>query len=144
MVLQNADWYGIPPLSQLVIMAAETSLGDPALGGSLARHNNFGCMRYSSTDTPWGQLSDARISVAGKDWYSFPTPEAGMTAFGRYLKSGVNGFYVSILDSPNPDWHRFAAVYYGSSVSGFSSYVSRLYAIQASFRAQAKASGVSL
>ena len=144
MVLENADWYGIPALSQLVIMAAETSLGDPVLGGSLARHNNFGCMRYHGADTVWGQLSDARILVAGKDWYSFPSPQAGMTAFGRYLKSGVDGFYVSILDSPNPDWHRFAAVYYGSDVSGFSSYVSRLYAIQASFRAQAKASGVSL
>ncbi len=144
MVLQNADWYGIPALSQLVIMAAETSLGDPVLGGSLARENNFGCMRYHGADTAWGQLSDARIWVAGKDWYSFPTPQAGMAAFGRYLKSGVNGFYVSILDSPNPDWHRFAAVYYGSGVSGFSAYVSRLYAIQARFRAQAVASGVGL
>ena len=143
MVLQNADWYGIPALTQLVIMAAETSLGDPSLGGTLARRNNFGCMRYHGADTVWGQLSDARIWVAGKDWYSFPTAQAGMEAFGRYLKSGVNGFYVPILSSGNPDWSRFAAVYYGSGVSGFSSYVSRLYAIQARFKAQAAASGVS-
>lgn len=143
MVLQNADWYGIPALTQLVIIAAETSLGDPSLGGTLARRNNFGCMRYHGADTVWGQLSDARIWVAGKDWYSFPTAQAGMEAFGRYLKSGVNGFYVPILSSANPDWSRFAAVYYGSGVSGFSSYVSRLYAIQARFKAQAAASGVS-
>ena len=144
MVLENTDWYDVPVLPQLVIMTAETSLGDPILGGALARRNNFGCMRYAGTNNAWGQLSDGVVRVAGKDWYSFPTPQAGMIAFGRYLKSGVNGFYMSILDSPNPDWHRFAAVYYGSGVSGFSSYVSRLYAIQARFRAQAAASGVSL
>ena len=144
MVLENTDWYGVPVLPQLVIMAAETSLGDPILGGALARRNNFGCMRYAGTNNAWGQLSDGVVRVAGKDWYSFPTPQAGMAAFGRYLKSGVNGFYMSILDSVNPDWRRFAGVYYGSGVSGFSSYVSRLYAIQARFRAQAAASGVSL
>ncbi len=88
MVLQNADWYGITPLSQLVIMAAETSLGDPKLGGTLARRNNFGCMRYHGAGTAWGLLSDGRIWVAGKDWYSFATPQVGMAAWGRYLEAG--------------------------------------------------------
>lgn len=143
MVLQNAEWYGIPPLSQLVIMAAETSLGDPRLGGTLAQHNNFGCLRYHGADTPWGVLSDGRIWVAGYDWYSFPSPDVGMAAFGRYLKVGANGFYLPILTSPNPDWERFAAVYYGSGVSGFSSYVSRLYSLERSFRASAARYGVS-
>lgn len=143
MVLQNAEWYGIPPLSQLVIMGAETSLGDPQLGGTLARRNNFGCLRYHGADTPWGSLADGRIWVAGYDWYSFPTPDIGMAAFGRYLKVGANGFYFPILTGPTPDWHRFAVVYYGSGVSGFSSYVSRLQSLERSFRAAAARYGVS-
>ncbi|HLA80900.1 MAG TPA: S-layer homology domain-containing protein, partial [Thermoleophilia bacterium] len=120
MVLQNVDWYGIPALSQLVIMAAETSLGDPKLGGSVARANNFGCLRYHGADTPWGLLSNGRIWAAGKDWYSFSSAAVGMTAFGRYLKAGVDGFYVPILKQAYPDWEEFAAVYYGRGVSGFS------------------------
>lgn len=143
MVLQNADWYGIPPLSQLVIMAAETSLGDPKLGGTLARSNNFGCMRYHGGSTPWGQLSDGRIWVAGKDWYSFASPQIGMAAWGRYLKSAMNGFYVPILSAVNPDWDRFAAVYYGRGVSGFSSYVHKLHTIENRLRAMASEHGVS-
>ena len=143
MVLQNADWYGIPPLSQLVIMAAETSLGDPQLGGALARRYNFGCMRYHGPDTSWGLLSDGKIWVAGRDWYSFPSPDVGMAAWGRYLKSAVDGFYVPILNAPNPDWERFAAVYYGRGVSGFGSYVRRLNAIENRFRVMAAEHGVS-
>lgn len=144
MVLHNVDWYGIPALPQLVIMAAETSLGDPALGGSLARHFNFGCMRYHGASTAWGVLANARIWVAGKDWYSFPDAATGMAAFGRYLKVGVNGFYVPILNQPHPDWEAFAAVYYGRGVSGFSAYVSRLRAIESKFRSMAADQGVSL
>ena len=144
MVLQNADWYGIPALSQLVIIAAETSLGDPSLGGSLARHNNFGCLRYHGADTPWGLLSDDRIWVAGKDWYSFPDAAVGMAALGRYLKVGADGYYLPILSQDHPDWERFASVYYGRGVSGFSAYVSRLRSIESRFRSMAAEHGVSL
>jgi len=144
MVLQNADWYGIPPLAQLVIMAAETSLGDPELGGALARSNNFGCLRYHGSDTPWGQLSDGRIWVAGKDWYSFPTPAIGMAAWGRYLKSAMDGFYLPLLSAERPLWEEFAAVYYGRGVSGFASYVNRLRSIESRFREMASERGVSL
>ncbi len=144
MVLQNAAWYGIPALSQLVIMAAETSLGDPNLGGSLARHYNFGCMRYSGTGTVWGSLSSGPVSVAGKQWYSFPDAATGMAAFGRYLKAGVNGWYGPILTQAHPDWERFASVYYGSGVSGFGAYVSRLRTIESSFRSLAAQHGVTL
>jgi hypothetical protein len=143
MVVQNARWYGIPPLSQLVIIAAETSLGDPRLGGALARNNNFGCLRYHGSDTPWGQLSDGRIWVAGKDWYSFPSPAVGMAAFGRYLKSAVDGRYLPMLTADNPLWEEFAAIYYGRGVSGFSSYVDRLHAIERRFRQMAAEQGVS-
>ncbi len=143
MVLQNADWYGIPPLAQLAIMAAETSLGDPELGGSLARSNNFGCLRYHGSDTAWGQLSTGRIWVAGKDWYSYPTPAIGMAAWGRYLKSAINGLYLPLLSAERPLWEEFAAVYYGRGVSGFSSYVNRLSAIESRFREMAAERGVS-
>jgi hypothetical protein len=143
MVIQNAEWYGIPPLSQLVIMGAETSLGDPKLGGSVARHYNFGCLRYHGAGTPWGLLSNGKIWVAGKDWYSFPSAQVGMAAFGRYLKAGVDGFYVPILSAAHPDWGRFAAIYYGRNVSGYSSYVNRLNALERSFRAEAAEAGVS-
>ena len=143
MVLQNADWYGIPPLAQLVIMAAETSLGDPELGGALARSNNFGCLRYHGGDTAWGQLSNGRIWVAGKDWYSFPTPAIGMAAWGRYLKSAMNGLYLPLLCAERPLWEEFAAVYYGRGVSGFASYVNRLRSIESRFREMASERGVS-
>jgi len=142
MVLQNAEWYGIPPLAQLVIMAAETSLGDPRLGGIVARHFNFGCMRYHGTNNAWGPLSNGRIWAAGKDWYSFPSAQAGMVAWGRYLKAGVNGAYLPILKSSEPNWERFASIYYGRGVSGFSSYVARLNSIENRFRSLAVQHGV--
>ncbi len=144
MVVQNADWYGIPVLSQLVIIAAETSLGDPDLGGAVARNNNFGCLRYHGADTPWGLLSSGRVWVAGRDWYSFATPQAGMAGFGRYLKAGADGRYVAFLSSTHPDWESFAAIYYGRGVSGFSSYVARLHSLENSFRSKAADHGVSL
>lgn len=143
MVLENTRRFGIPALPQLVIMAAETSLGDPQLGGALARYNNFGCLRYHGATTPWGLLSSGRIWVAGRDWYAFPTPESGMLAFGKYLKWGANGFYQAILTAGRPNWAKFASVYYGQGVSGYSSYVSRLYAIEARFRTKAAEQGLS-
>ncbi len=144
MVIQNEEWYGIPALSQLVIMAAETSLGDPKLGGSLARHYNFGCLRYHGSDTAWGALASDTIWVAGKDWYAFATPQIGMVAFGRYLKTGANGHYLPILTQTDPDWAGFAAVYYGRYVAGFSSYVDRLHTLEHRFRSMAAEQGVSL
>ena len=144
MVVQNARWYGIPPLSQLVILAAETSLGDPDLGGALARYYNFGCLRYHGVDTAWGLLSSGRVWVAGRDWYSFPTPQAGMAAFGRYLKAGVDGAYLPILQSAHPDWSRFASIYYGTGVSGIGSYIDRLERLENSFRSKAAEHGVDL
>ena len=144
MVLQNTEWYGIPPIVQLVIMTAETALGDPKWGGELARHNNFGCLRYHGADTAWGELSDGKIWVAGVDWYSFPTPQIGMVAFGRYLKVGMKGLYLECLTSTPPDWRRFASVYYGQNVSGFESYVVKLKEYEDKYRAMAAERGLSL
>lgn len=141
MVVNNWRWYGIDVLPQLVIMAAETSLGDPRLGGDLVQSNNFGCMRYHGADTKWGALSDGRVWVAGKDWYSFPTPQLGMMGFGRYLKVGLDGFYLRVLDGPSYDWSAFAARYYGRNVAGYDRYVRNLYALESRFRSKAAAAG---
>lgn len=144
MVMNNVEWYGIPAIAQLVILAAETSLGDPVAGGELARHNNFGCLRYHGADTPWGVLSDGKIWVAGLDWYSFPTPVAGMMAFGRYLKVGMKGLYLECLTSNPIDWRRFASVYYGQNVSGFENYVEKLKQYESKYRAMAAEAGLTL
>jgi hypothetical protein len=144
MVIQNTEWYGIPPVVQLVILAAETSLGDPRYGGELARHNNFGCLRYGRTDSPWGELSDGSISVAGYDWYSFPDAQIGMMAFGRYLKAGVSGFYLEPLTADPPDWRRFASVYYGQNTSGFEQYITRLKDFEDRYRAMAAERGLTI
>lgn len=141
MVVNNWRWYGIDVLPQLVIMAAETSLGDPRLGGSLVQSNNFGCIRYRGTDSKWGELSNGRVWAAGKDWYSFPTPGLGMMGFGRYLKVGLDGFYLRVLDGPSYDWPAFAARYYGRNVAGYDRYVRNLYALDSRFRAKAIEAG---
>lgn len=141
MVVNNWRWYGIDVLPQLVIMAAETSLGDPRLGGSLVQSNNFGCIRFHGSDTKWGELSDGRVWVAGKDWYSFPSPQLGMMGFGRYLKVGLDGFYLRVLDGPSYDWPAFAARYYGRNVAGYDRYVRNLYALEGRFRADAARAG---
>src|SRR5660398_221511 len=107
MVVNSWRWYGIDVLPQLVIMAAETSLGDPNLGGTLVYKNNFGCMRYHGPDTKWGVLSTGRAWVAGKDWYAFPSPEVGVMALGRYLKVGV---LTGAIGRPSPAPLRLAGV----------------------------------
>jgi hypothetical protein len=81
--------------------------------------------------------------VAGKDWYLFPTPAIGMAAWGRYLKSAMDGLYLPLLCAERPLWEEFAAVYYGRGVSGFASYVNRLRSIESRFREMASERGVS-
>lgn len=144
MVIQNAEWYGIPVIAQLVILAAETALGDPKAGGELARNYNFGCLRFGRTDSPWGELSDGKVTVAGSDWYSFPSPSVGMMAFGRYLKAGVKGHYVGCLTATPIDWRRFASVYYGENVGGFEAYVVKLHDFEDRYRNMAAEHGLTL
>jgi len=135
-------WYGIDVLDFLVITGAETSVGDPRLGGRLVAASNFGCLRNHGPDTKWGRLSDGVTWIRGKDWYTFPSPAVGVMALGRYLKAGTTkhpGVYLPLLETN--DWRAFAAIYYGRDVAGFESYVARLYAIEARFRALAHAHG---
>lgn len=143
MVVNSWRWYGIDVLPQLVIMGAETSLGNPHLGGRLVQRNNFGCLRYHGPDTKWGVLSSGRAWVGGRDWYAFPSPEIGVMALGRYLKVGADGHYKEVLNGPPYDWESFAAVYYGRSVPGYWNYVERLRRLERSFRAEAAENGFS-
>jgi hypothetical protein len=66
-----------------------------------------------------------------------------MAAFGRYLKSAMDGRYVPLLSAEQPLWEQFAAIYYGRGVSGFGSYVDRLETIEARFREMAADEGLS-
>jgi hypothetical protein len=141
MLVNNWKWYGIDVLPQLVILTAETSLGSPEHGGALVQANNFGCMRYSSTESKWSALSDGKVSVAGYDWFSFPTPTAGMMAWGRYLKVGQDGYYLDALGEQPYDWEAFARVYFGEDVGGFSEYVETLKGYEEKYRAQAAEHG---
>ena len=143
MVVNNAAWYGIDVLPQLVILTAETALGDPKLGGELARQNNFGCLRYRSAPTKWGVLANGKVSVAGGDWYTFPSAQVGMVAFGRFIKVGQGGVLMTALTSQPYDWTAFARAYYGD-FSGLAAYTSKLKTLETQLRAKAAKSGVKL
>ena len=141
MLVNNWKWYGIDVLPQLVILTAETSLGSPEHGGALVQANNFGCMRYSGTSSKWSSLADGKVSVAGFDWFHFPSPTVGMMAWGRYLKVGHDGYYLQALGEQPYDWEAFARLYYGEGVDGFSDYVATLQGYEQKYRAQAAAHG---
>ncbi len=141
MVVNNGKWYGTEVLPQLVILTAETSLGDPGLGGELARRYNFGCLRYRSVPTQWGVLANGKVTVAGKEWYTFPNAQVGMVAFGRFLKLGQGGVLKKALSSHPYDWKTFARAYFGDS-SGLAAYTVKLYDLETSLRAKALKFGV--
>lgn len=133
-MVQNAwRWYGIPTNVFLAVAGAETSMGDPRYGGRLITegHHNYGCLRYGVGGPKVSELACGVATVAGKDWYSFPTMTAGVMALGRYLKIGPThnpGYYLRCFKQG--DWFAdFAAVYYGRSVPGYWQYVANLRAI---------------
>ncbi len=133
-------WYGIPPHILLAIMGAETSLGDPVLGGRLISegHYNYGCIRAFAnySVTKWGMLATGTVRVAGKDWLAFPSMEMGMMALGRYLKVGPAsnpGYYLRTFRD-NRGWpEAVASVYYDRNIPGFWAYVANLKALDAKF-----------
>lgn len=141
MLVNNWRWYGIDVLPQLVILTAETSLGSPEHGGALVQANNFGCMRYSGTSSKWGSLADGKVSVAGLDWFHFPTATVGMMAWGRYLKAASDGYYLQALGEQPYDWEAFARRYYGEGVDGFGDYVAKLERYEQKYREQAAEHG---
>lgn len=145
MVTALARWYGIPPAVTLTIWGAETSMGDPNLGGKLARVYNFGCMRSSSNkNTPWGELASGTVRVAGKSWWVFPSAWAGAAAWGRHCKIGPTsqpGFYRDRLTRTPPDWRGWAEKYYGKNVAGFEKYLANIQKINKRVLEKAHAAG---
>ena len=137
-------WYGIPPAITLTIWGAETSMGDPKLGGRLVKHFNFGCLRSGPTTTPWGKLANGTVVVAGKRWWSFPSAWAGAAAWGRHCKIGPTsspGFYFERLTQTPPDWRGWAEKYYGRGVPGFEKYLANILRINKRILEKAHAAG---
>lgn len=142
MVVALKDEFGIPVALTLTILGAETSLGDPVLGGELISggHNNFGCMKWSAASTPWGALATGKVKIRGIDWYSFPDAETGMRAWGLYISQGPTwnpGYYLKTY----PKWEDFCAVYYGSDVKDFHVYLRHVEQLYAKFSGGLKAVG---
>jgi hypothetical protein len=132
--------YGIAPHILLSILGAETSLGDPVLGGKLisGESHNYGCLRYfkAASSTPWGSLATGTMKVAGKDWLVFPDMATGMKAWALYITQGPlasPGYYMRCFRD-NRGWPAaFASTYYGRNVSGYWTYVANLKALDAKF-----------
>lgn len=135
-------WYGIEPLWTLTILGAETSLGDPRLGGPLVGVNNFGCIRAGKASTPWAKLACGVITVNDRVWWRFKTPWDGIAAWGRLIKIGptfIPGYYLERLRAG--DWRGWAKVYYGESVEGFESYLDNILHLNATFKKKLEAAG---
>ncbi len=143
-MVQNVwRWYGIPTNVTLAIVGAETSMGDPELGGELVDHFNYGCLRYGVGGVRVSELASGHVTVRGVEWWSFPDMRTGMMALGRYLKLGPMsnpGYYRQCFRST--DWApAFAAVYYGAEVPGYWSYVAELRTIDARVTTIARTNG---
>ncbi len=125
MIVGLQEEFGIPVVMTLTILGAESSLGDPRLGGESAKNHNYGCLKYGGTQTPWGALSSGKATFKGADWYVFPDAATGVRAWGLYISQGPTwkpGFYLRSY----PNWEDIAAVYYGESVAGFADYLENL------------------
>lgn len=154
MMVNVDDWYGVPLHFQVAVLGAETSMGDPKLGGKLARVYNFGCIRAFPgwQKTKWGMLANGTIRVGGKLWLRFPSADQGMYAWGRFIK--LRGYAQDYLRYPlgkpghwmigGIDWYTpFASRYYGANVRGFRAYVAELRAIDLKYIRLARAQGLS-
>jgi hypothetical protein len=131
--VDNWNWYGIEVLPQLVILHLETSLGS---NGEGAKHNNFGNIKAGSGGK-WEEFSNGVWKAAGGTFLSFPTPEKGMAAFGRFMKIGPSrqpGFYLSCFANQPYDWAKFSGVY---NPGGGTVYVQNAKNAEASYRALA-------
>lgn len=122
-MILSLERYGIKPLWALVILGAETSLGDPLMGGELAVRNNFGCIK-ASVKGAWADTADGTVNIRGKDWWTWPDAFFGIHAWGTYLSSRFNGEYIKMLADDN--WVGFAHVYYGIATKGCAAYADGL------------------
>jgi hypothetical protein len=138
-IVMLRDVYNIPILATLVVLGAETSLGDlTGLGGKLAERCNYGCIR-ASVKGPWQHTADGTVIVRDVEWWTWPDPLTGMDAWGQYFADRFDGAYLDAV--AKSDWRGLAAVYYGRHVAGYAEYASSLEARAANIRAKAKKAG---
>lgn len=122
-MILSLEHYGIKPLWALVILGAETSLGDPVQGGVLAQRHNYGCVR-ASVKGPWHLSADGTVIVRGKEWWTWEDAWDGIDAWGLYISLRFDGKYLCLL--ADGDWESFASLYYGKTVDGCAAYAASL------------------
>ena len=142
-LIRNRDKYNLRILPQLVVLGAESSLGDPFMGGPLTSEGfNFGCIKWRSANEEnavWTSLSNGQMERRGVLWFTFPTPEIGMEAWGRYIATVQKGYVKSLMNAEK--WPEFAAIYYGAFVPGLTEYVQNLQQLAERFKARAEEAG---
>lgn len=149
MLLNAQRYYGVPARAMLTVMGAETSMGDPHLGGAgMVGAHNYGCMRAYGlwSKTKWGELASGTIWLSGRNWLAFPSPVIGVNAMGRLMKVGPThkpGEYKACLISVPPDWERFARTWYGADVAGCVQYIANLNVIYKRLGVKAEGAGYS-
>jgi len=142
MIVWLRDVYQIPILATLVILGAETSLGDlTGQGGPLAESNNFGCIKAASKGA-WADTAGPPVTVRGTEWHTWPDAQTGMDAWGVYLSTYGGGVYLELLRADK--WLNFANIYYGADVAGFAAYMEDLLARVSAIRAKAAKAGHEL
>jgi hypothetical protein len=76
---------------------------------------NFGNIRWrdrTAENAIWWDLSSGQMpGKNGGIWFTFPSPDVGMAAWGRFLKQSVGGAYIPLLRMKR--WREFAEIYFG-------------------------------
>ena len=137
MIIRLRDEYKIPILATLVILGKETSLGDPVMGGELARKNNFGCIK-ATTRGPWEETANGTTVIRGTQWWTWPDARTGMDAWGWYLSTRFDGAYLKWI--AEGDWQAFCERYHGL-VAGIEAHTIDVLHRVANIRARAAREG---
>lgn len=127
-----------------MVLAAESSLGDPVLGGVVVREGfNVGSVKFrprTIANGRWWDMSTG-VSMEGErpgsgPWMRFPTADIGVDAWGLFL---LTGGYVDALNGHR--WEAFASRYFGADVPGFGTYVTDLEEKDARYTARLETGG---
>jgi hypothetical protein len=125
------------------VLGAETSLGDPNLGGPIVTQAyNLGCLKYrprTPDNAIYHDLSSGIYERRGVQWFRFLDPDAGMEAWGRFI---VAEGYRDALNAER--WELFAGRYYGESVAGYAAYLNNLQLLAAKFADRAALAGFQI
>ena len=139
MIVGLKEEFGIPVCLTLTVLGAESSLGDPAMGGELARQHNYGCIKTAVVG-PWDKTANGRVIVRGIAWWTWPDAETGMKAWGMYISQGPSfnpGYYLQAY----PDWEKFCSVYYGSGVEDYHVYLRHVESLYEKFSSRLRVAG---